>query len=104
MDASSTAAYSFGPGTVFLKGGKVSVCKRKLDPAGEGTHAYRVERHRPDSLGFGGLEAVDRVENFLAVQTVLHAEAALEVVVVQVVQEGSVHRRCDKRLLILSQG
>lgn len=67
-------------------------------------HIYRVQRNRPDPLRLGGLESVDRVENFLAVQTVLHSQAALEIVVVEVVQEGSVHSGRDERLLVLSQG
>lgn len=65
--------------------------------------AYRVESDRSDSLRLGGLEATDRVENFLAVQPVLHSEAALKVVIVQVVQERSVHRRRDEGLLVLRQ-
>lgn len=87
-----------------FRGRKTLSLQRKLDPAGKDMRPYRVERNRPDPLRLGSLEAVDRLENFLAVQTVLHAEAALEVVVVQVVQKGSVHGRRDKRLLVLRQG
>lgn len=34
----------------------------------------------------------------------LHAEAALQIVVVQIVQESAVYRRRNKRLLVLGQG